>query len=257
MVPGEIENGRINLALDRGDLLAINGALNWIANGEPSEELDRDFPALLGIDRADCKELLRRIHALLRDPESATAATVLLSERELLAIELALAMTADGRFAEDVHTLTGVDEETYRRTITALSAILQTWIGGTLPGASTSSFNERKILTLARSAAASKRDPTPSLIQHATGTRQHANRVMTGGAHLVPGDEPSYLIAIRGEFSGWARQPPFPPRPPQLARWTAQMLVVDAATGQVTDSGGSNDYPDLTALGPVTTDYRP
>ena len=178
-----------------------------------------------------------------------------MSERELLAIELALTMTADGRFAEDVHTLTGVDEAPYRRTITALHAILQTWIGGTLPGATTSSFNETKILTLARSAAASKPDPTPSLIQHAAGTRQHANHVMTTGGHLVPGDELSYLIAIRGDFSGSARQPPFPPKPPRLARWTVQMLVIDAATGQVTDSGGSNDYPDLPALGPVTTDY--
>jgi hypothetical protein len=33
-------------------------------------------------------------------------------------------------------------------------------------------------------------------------------------------------------------------------------LVVDAATGQVTDSGVSNRYPPLARLGKVTTDLR-
>jgi hypothetical protein len=33
-------------------------------------------------------------------------------------------------------------------------------------------------------------------------------------------------------------------------------LVLDAATRHVTDSGLSNRYPDLAALGPVTTDLR-
>jgi hypothetical protein len=33
------------------------------------------------------------------------------------------------------------------------------------------------------------------------------------------------------------------------------MLVVDAANGAPTDSGHSNDYPELAAVGPVTTDY--
>jgi hypothetical protein len=32
-------------------------------------------------------------------------------------------------------------------------------------------------------------------------------------------------------------------------------LVVDATTGQVTDSGLSNTYPDLARLGGVRTDY--
>lgn len=238
--------------LEKDDLLAIDGALNWIANGVQSEQLDRHFQDLVSINRADCKQLLARIHALRPDPQSEA---VRFSQTELLAMELALALTADGPFAEDVHTLTGVDETTGRRTITALQAILQTWIGGTLPTASTSLFDESKILALATSVAASKRDPTPSLIQHSTGTREQANSVMTGEDHHVPGEKKSILIAIQGNFSGTARRPPFPPSPPTTTTWSVQMLVVNAATGQVTDSGGSNDYPDLASLSPVITDY--
>ena len=79
---------------------------------------------------------------------------------------------------------------------------------------------------------------------------------MTGGAHVVPGDETSHLIAIQGNFSGPMRRPPsLAARQAEMATWSVQMLVVNAATGQVTDSGGSDDYPDLAALGPVTTDF--
>jgi hypothetical protein len=35
------------------------------------------------------------------------------------------------------------------------------------------------------------------------------------------------------------------------------VLVVDIETGQVTDSGSSNEYPDLASVGPVVTDYPP
>jgi hypothetical protein len=167
-------------------------------------------------------------------------------------------MTADGPFAEDVHTLTGIDETSYRQTITALNAILQTWISGTLrpgrPADNQPPFQESQLLPLARSVAANKRDAMPNLIQHSTGTRQQANYVMCGAQ--VPSAEKSHLIAIRGNFSGpRARPPSLAARPAEIATWSVQKLVVNAATGQVTDSGGSNEYPDLAALGSVTTDY--
>jgi hypothetical protein len=257
IVPGDIEDGHIDLTLEKDDLLAINGALNWIANGIQSEPLRRDFKPLIGMDRTDCNALLGRIHALLPDVRPATTQ---LTQTEILAIELTLAMTADGPFSEDVHTLTGVHEGRYRRTIKALHAILQTWIGGTLkagqPTGDQPIFHESQILPLARSVAASKRDAMPTLIQHSTSTRELANHVMTSGAHVVPGAETSHLIAIRGNFSGPTRRPPsLAALPEEIVTWSVQMLVVNAATGQVTDSGGSNDHPDLVALGPVTTDY--
>jgi hypothetical protein len=124
------------------------------------------------------------------------------------------------------------------------------------PADNTSSFNESQILALAKSVAARAGDPTPCLIQHSIGTREQANRVMTGGAHLVPGEEECYLIAIQGHFSGPVSLPPLAPRSVQRTTiWSVQMLVINAATGQVTDAGGSDEYPDLAALGPVITDY--
>jgi hypothetical protein len=35
-----------------------------------------------------------------------------------------------------------------------------------------------------------------------------------------------------------------------------QVLVVELASGRVTDSGGDHRYPDLASVGPVITDYR-
>jgi len=76
-------------------------------------------------------------------------------------------------------------------------------------------------------------------------------------------DQPSYLIAIRGRFTARrARRPWIPPElrngdsEGEYMSWTVQVLVVDIETGRVTDSGGSNDYPDLGSVGPVVTDYR-
>jgi hypothetical protein len=62
----------------------------------------------------------------------------------------------------------------------------------------------------------------------------------------------SYLIAIRGHFVG------DPPRPPGSRAPTGSVMtmVVDATTGKVTDGGLGNSYPDLSTLGPVTTDLR-
>ena len=116
-------------------------------------------------------------------------------------------------------------------------------------------FAESQILRLAQETARRLGDPAPSLIQHAVGTREEANHVMTHGENWVPGDDRSYLIAIKGSFSSIMPTPPMHRKdPPEIRRWSVQMLVVDAATGQVTDSGGSNDYPDLESLGRVVTD---
>jgi hypothetical protein len=42
----------------------------------------------------------------------------------------------------------------------------------------------------------------------------------------------------------------------EFVSYSVQVLVVDIETGQVTDSGGGHDYPDLASVGPVVTDYR-
>ncbi len=119
--------------------------------------------------------------------------------------------------------------------------------------------SEADILPLALQAAARKGDPSPQLVQHTTGTREAATKT-TGS--WVRSDQLSYLIAIRGRFT--ARRGRGPSIPPEVRHddsseymsWTVQVLVIDIETGRVTDSGGSNDYPDLASVGPVVTDYR-
>lgn len=115
--------------------------------------------------------------------------------------------------------------------------------------------NERDILRLALEVAARNGDPSPELIEHTIGTREAATK--TTGSRVRSG-EPSYLIAMRGDFSVPR------PDPPTLSPTDAQdrvlvypihVLVVEIASGCVTDSGSSPDYPDLSSVGPVVTDY--
>jgi hypothetical protein len=110
---------------------------------------------------------------------------------------------------------------------------------------------EKRILRLAIAAAKQGGDPRPSLIEHAAGT--HFNAVLIGQGDLVFEWNWSYLIAIRGHFS---YSDVGPPGSSSGVHGTAITLVVDAATGRVTDSGISNRYPPLARLGKVTTDLR-
>ena len=112
-------------------------------------------------------------------------------------------------------------------------------------------LTESRIVQIAGRAAAAAGDRTPMLIQHSEGTRQRANAIASGDR--VPGKRWSYLIAERGSFL--LKNVSIPPgaRVPQGGVLT---LVVDAATGTVSDLGVSNQYPHLAALGAVTTDLR-
>jgi hypothetical protein len=110
---------------------------------------------------------------------------------------------------------------------------------------------ENRIVRIAQRAAAQAGDRTPTLIQHSAGTRQQANTVASGDR--VPGKRWSYLIAERGSFV--LKDAPAPQGAP-APRGTVLTIVVDAATGMQTDIGVSNRYPDLAALGAVTTDLR-
>jgi hypothetical protein len=112
-------------------------------------------------------------------------------------------------------------------------------------------LSERRILRIATTAAVRAGDSKPTLIQHSEGTRHAANLVASGDG--VPGRQWSYLIAERGHFVlKYAHTPPGAPAP----RGSVLTLVVNASTGQATDGGVSNRYPDLDRLGPVHTDLR-
>jgi hypothetical protein len=100
-------------------------------------------------------------------------------------------------------------------------------------------------------------DPAPNLIQHASVTRRAATTVL---GSIVFADDPVWLIAIRGRFR-IRRSRPARPRTeavnlldedeiflPVLVRIAVQ------ETGMIVDTGAHSTYPDLSALGPVTTD---
>lgn len=108
---------------------------------------------------------------------------------------------------------------------------------------------EREILRIARRAATQAGDPSPTLIQHSVGTRADANHVASGEGG--GGGQRSYLIAERGRFVlrdvGIENQ---------TIRGSVITLVCNAKTLDVTDYGLQNNYPNLAALGRVTTDWR-
>jgi hypothetical protein len=115
---------------------------------------------------------------------------------------------------------------------------------------------EADLLPLALEVAARAGEPDPELIQHVCGSREEVTKTTGSWVHS---DEPSYLIAIRGNFT--ARRPVSPTterqgRQAESRSYSVQVLVFDVKTGRITDSGGSGEYPGLSAVGPVVTDYR-
>lgn len=93
-------------------------------------------------------------------------------------------------------------------------------------------------------------------MQHVSGTRQELT-TLTGS--IVNSDDPCYMVAIRGSFSG---RRPFPPGPQwdrrrdEIEHWPVKVLVVEIASGRIVDSGGGHQWPDLEQVGPVVTDRR-
>lgn len=112
-------------------------------------------------------------------------------------------------------------------------------------------LTERQILRIALKAAAAAGDPRPILIQHSEGTHSKANQIASGG--YFGGNAWSYLIAERGKFVFKDAPRPFGASAP---RGSVITLVLDSATGRVSDDGISYRYPALPQLGPVTTDWR-
>lgn len=113
-------------------------------------------------------------------------------------------------------------------------------------------IDERQLLTMALSVAARAGDPNPELIQHARGSRFDVTGT-TGS--VVFSDAPSYIVVMKGNFGA-----PGPHRPihpvtcdESVVAYPFQIIVIDAETGQITDSGSSSQSPDLRPLGEVVT----
>jgi hypothetical protein len=116
---------------------------------------------------------------------------------------------------------------------------------------------EEDLLTLALEAAARSGDADPELVQHVVGSREEVSK--TTGSWVSHSHEPSYLIAMRGNFSGRRSFPPgrkWDHRRGEIESWPIKVLVVEIESGRVTDFGGGHTYPDLSSVRPVITDYR-
>lgn len=152
-----------------------------------------------------------------------------------------------GRYRLSLHYRKGSSRQ---RVATAPGvAIALVWIRGAEADLRKPRLPERRVLRLAERAAAAADDSHPALIQHSEGTRYEANRIASG--EIVFERAWSYLIAVRGRFTLTRASRPQGARAPH---GTILTLVVNAGSGRVTDSGVSDRYPGLAALGPVTTD---
>lgn len=120
-------------------------------------------------------------------------------------------------------------------------------------GETIGAIDERELLATALGVAARAGDPNPELIQHARGSRFDVTRT-TGS--IVFSDAPSYIVVMKGSFRARAPQRSMRADPSEdsVVSYPFQILVVDAKTGQITDSGSDRQSPDLTPLGEVVTD---
>jgi hypothetical protein len=111
-------------------------------------------------------------------------------------------------------------------------------------------LTEHQVLRIALKGAAAAHDRHPILVEHATGPRNKVELVATG--EQGSGTEWSYLIAERGKFE--LTNVPEPPGAHGGIKGTVLTIVVNARTGQVTDVGLSNRYPNLRKLASPRTD---
>jgi hypothetical protein len=111
--------------------------------------------------------------------------------------------------------------------------------------------DETNMLAHALEVAARDGDPNPELIQHARGSRFVVTRT-TGST--VFSDAPSYIFVMKGDFNPHHSRPQSAPGRPER-HYRFRTLVFDVRTGKITDTGGSNEAPDLTSLGEVITDH--
>jgi hypothetical protein len=116
---------------------------------------------------------------------------------------------------------------------------------------SVNALDESKMLALALEVAARDGDPSPELIRHARGSRFDVTRT-TGST--VFSDAPSCIFVMEGDFNPRHSKPPSANGRSER-HYRFRTLVFDLRTGKITDSGGSNDAPDLTPLGEVITDH--
>jgi hypothetical protein len=117
------------------------------------------------------------------------------------------------------------------------------------PAGTDTPLTETQISQTAHKYAAAMGDPNPSSIEHVESTRQQAVAVLSGDK--VSTNPDVYAIVMRGQFVDNEAPLPGDATAPSGSVLT---IIINATTGQLTDLGVQNQVPDLTSLGPVTTD---
>jgi hypothetical protein len=111
-----------------------------------------------------------------------------------------------------------------------------------------------QIKSLVVSGAAAMGDSTPTDISYSALTTRNGALAASGSGASMGGAYGSasgyFVVVAHGEFTAY--DAPIP-NGAKIPTGTVMTLVVDAATGEVTDSGVQHDSPDLSTLGPVTT----
>lgn len=135
--------------------------------------------------------------------------------------------------------------------LAAVAAAVVVSLGGSSPSANATSpaMSESAIRALESNVASRLGENAPTGVQHVTSTRARA--VLASSGAIVDDSTPSVLIVMHGHFTDAdASRPRGAPAP----SGTVLTLVVDSATGQVTDLGIEEKAPDLAGLGPVVED---
>jgi hypothetical protein len=115
----------------------------------------------------------------------------------------------------------------------------------------TGSMTTAQIKSLVVTSAARLGDSTPTDISYSALTTRNAALAVSMGAQIGGsyGSVRSYLVVAHGNFTAYGASPPGSNVNPT---GTVLTLVVDASTGQPTDSGIQRTTPDMSKLGPVT-----
>ena len=116
----------------------------------------------------------------------------------------------------------------------------------------TGSMTTAQIKSLVMVSAARLGDRTPTDISYSALTTRDAALAVSSGDQIGGsyGSTPSYLVVAHGSFTAYGVSPPGSNVNPT---GTVVTLVVDARSGQPTDSGIQDTTPDMSKLGPVTT----
>jgi hypothetical protein len=120
--------------------------------------------------------------------------------------------------------------------------------------APTGSMTTGQIKSLVMTTAARLGDSTPTDISYSAPVTRNAANAASGDGAIIGGADGSasgyILVVAHGHFTAYDAITP--PGDNNYPTGTVMIMVVDASTGQPTDSGIQRNTPDMSKVGPVT-----